>query len=167
VRIRPRLPEDLPSCVAVLAEVHVADGYPELWQSDSIGWLDPPGTIGAWVAERSDGILGHVSLVADPAGGSTVKLSRLFVAPTAQGRGAARQLIATALSWADTRGLDVVLEVYAGTPAVSLYERLGWRFLGSAPAAWLGAHGRRPTLRFYAAPENPSPGTGAGARMSG
>lgn len=161
--IRPRLPEDLPSCVAVLANVHHADGYPEIWQVDAAGWLDPPGTIVAWVAESAGGILGHVSLTAaasDPAcpansAAGIVKLSRLFVDPAAQGGGVARRLMATAVSWAQGRGLDVILEVYEGTPAVALYERLGWRFLNRAPASWLGAHGRRPTLRYYAAPGNP------------
>ena len=153
--IRPRRPDDLPACVEVLAEVHRVDGYPEVWQPDAIAWLDPPGTIAAWVAESPGAIAGHVSLLADPADGETVKLSRLFVAPPAQGQGLARQLIAAALSWAGDRDRDVVLEVYAGTPAVALYEGLGWRFLGSSPAAWLGARGRRPTLRFYASPAIP------------
>jgi GNAT superfamily N-acetyltransferase len=159
--IRPRRPEDLPPCVAVLAEVHRVDGYPEIWMSDVLGWVDPPGTIAAWVAEPAGAIAGHVSLLADPAGGETVKLSRLFVDPSAQGRGLARQLMAAALAWAEARDRDVVLEVYAGTPAVALYEGLGWRSLGSSPAPWLGAQGRRPTLRFYAAPGNRSPNSGS------
>ncbi|HST85019.1 MAG TPA: GNAT family N-acetyltransferase [Kineosporiaceae bacterium] len=159
--IRPRRPEDLPPCVAVLAEVHRVDGYPEIWQPDAIGWVDPPGTIAAWVAEPAGAIVGHVSLMVAPAGGETVKLSRLFVAPSAQGQGLARQLMATAVAWAEDQGRDVVLEVYAGTPAVTLYEGLGWRFLGSSPASWLGAQGQRPTLRFYAAPGNRSPDSGS------
>lgn len=171
VTIRPRLPEDLPSCVAVLAEVHQVDGYPEVWQPDPAGWLDSPGTIAAWVAESTGEITGHVALTTgsappDPAsstGNGTgtgtgtdagiVKLSRLFVAPTAQGGGVARRLTATALSWAEAQGLEVVLEVDQDTPAVAVYERLGWRFLSSGPGSWIGVNGRRPVVRYYAAPE--------------
>jgi len=164
--IRPRRPEDLPSCVTVLTEVHDADGYPEARSAVSAGWLDPPGTIAAWVAQPDGEIRGHVSLIAEPPvadaapGGpgraGVVKLSRLFVAPMAQGRGVARQLMTTAVSWAEGQGWDVVLEVYEGTAAVAVYERLGWRFLSRGPAAWTGVDGRPPMLRHYAAP-GPTP----------
>jgi GNAT superfamily N-acetyltransferase len=153
--IRSRRAEDLPSCVAVLAEVHRSDGYPELWPADAAGWLDPPDTIAAWLAEAAGNkLLGHVSLIPDSTGGM-VKLSRLFVAPQARGGGVARPLMDTAVGWAQERDLDVVLEVYEGTPAVAVYEALGWRFLNRGPASWTGLGGRRPMLRHYAAPGKP------------
>jgi GNAT superfamily N-acetyltransferase len=160
VTIRPRLPEDLPSCVAVLVEVHQVNRYPEVWQSDPTGWLDSPGTIAAWVAESAGQITGHVSLTGDsaapdaasPSANRIVRLSRLFVAPTAQGGGVARRLMTTALSWAEDQRLDVILEVDQDTPAVAVYERLGWRYLSSGPGSWIGVNGRQPIVRYYAAP---------------
>jgi GNAT superfamily N-acetyltransferase len=163
--IRPRRAEDLPSCVAVLAEVHRFDGYPEIWPADAAGWLDPPDTIAAWLAEagRTDPrrVLGHVSLIPDSTSG-TVKLSRLFVAPQARGSGIARPLMDTAVGWARERDLDVVLEVYEGTAAVAVYEGLGWRFLNRGPASWTGLGGRHPMLRHYAAPGKPFAADDAG-----
>jgi GNAT superfamily N-acetyltransferase len=150
VTIRSRRHADLPACVAVLAEVQRADGYPEIWPSEPAQWLDPPGTLAAWIAQPADRIAGHVSLIAAP--DNCALLSRLFVAPTAQQQGLARQLMATALGWAGEGGLEVRLEVHAEAPAVALYERLGWRFLAFGQGSWIGLDGRRPTVRYYAAP---------------
>jgi GNAT superfamily N-acetyltransferase len=159
VTIRPRRPEDLPPCVAVLAQVHRTDRYPEIWQDDAAGWLDPPGTVAAWVAGPAGQVSGHVSLIDEPPeGDGPLKLARLFVAPTAQGRGLARRLMTTAVSWAQAQGRDVVLEVDEQVPAVAVYERLGWRFLGSGPGGWIGVNGRQPVVRYYAAPGNAAPG---------
>lgn len=149
--IRPRLPADLPDCAAVLAEVHRVDGYPEVWQDDPAGWLDPPETIAAWVAESAGAVAGHVSLISDSDG--PVKLSRLFVGPRAQRQGLARALMAVAVGWARDAGRDVVLEVDAEVAAVAVYERLGWRLLTTGQGSWIGRDGRRPTVRYYAAPE--------------
>lgn len=36
------------------------------------------------------------------------------------------------------------------SPAIALYERLGWKLLGDRPASWLRPDGARPQLRLYA-----------------
>jgi GNAT superfamily N-acetyltransferase len=129
--------------------VHRADDYPQVWQADSEGWLDPPGTTAAWVAEVDGRIAGHVSLISDAEG---LKLSRLFVGPFAQRQGLARRLMAVAVAWGRDRGMDVVLEVFAESPAVTVYERLGWRYLASGQASWTGRDGSAPAVHYYAAP---------------
>ncbi|MDR6326186.1 hypothetical protein [Actinoplanes couchii] len=40
--IRERGDADLDGCVALLRDVHAADGYPVNWPEDPRGWLAPP-----------------------------------------------------------------------------------------------------------------------------
>jgi GNAT superfamily N-acetyltransferase len=51
IRIRPRLPSDLPSCASLLARVYEKDRYPVQGVSNAIGFLSSPDTtLGSWVA---------------------------------------------------------------------------------------------------------------------
>lgn len=157
--IRGRTESDLGECVQILAEVHRLDGYPETWPADPAGWLARPGLIAAWVAAGDDGVAGHAALSwprpGNPAaalyGDGAVLLSRLFVAPAARGLGVGARLAGHAVRQAREDGLHPVLEVLEaeGSPAIALYERLGWKLLGRTRQNWGGLD---VPIRCYAAP---------------
>ncbi len=168
VDIRTRHDQDLGSCVAALQAVHEADGYPTWWPDDPVAWLSPAGCAVAWVACEDDGsVVGHVCLVGgvdDPVVASLlgapterlVSVSRLFTSPTVRGRGLAlgAQLLAAAQQWTQQQGLQLMLDVVDdGAPAVSLYERLGWRLVDRRDADWTTPQGARHRVRIHLAPE--------------
>jgi GNAT superfamily N-acetyltransferase len=140
VIVRERADEDLPTCVEALEAVHVLDVYPTYWPHDPAGWLSPAGCAAAWVGLDDDGtVLGHVCVVGDvddPVVAALVgipverlvSVSRLFVSPTARGRGLGlgTALLAEAQRWSEERELQLMLDVVDdGGPAVGLYERSG------------------------------------------
>ena len=148
---------DLDACVAVLAAVHAADGYPALWPADPHRWLTPRELVGAWVARRAGEVVGHVCLCRAEEGASAViwsaasglpvgrlgAVSRLFVAPTARRQGLGERLLLAACDEARRLGRHPVLEVLRqDRAAAALYERLGWRRVGPLDAE----------LRWYVAP---------------
>jgi len=166
--IRARRHDDLGRCVALLAAVHAADGYPARWPADPHAWLTPENLLGAWVAEGDDGLRGHVALCAaagddaapvwSAATGLPVDriaaVSRLFVVPRARGRGVGATLLAAACAEASARGLHPALDVVDhDRRARALYERAGWRRIASAPAPWALANGEHPLMHYYLAPE--------------
>ncbi|MGW2154971.1 GNAT family N-acetyltransferase [Nonomuraea sp. NPDC001699] len=145
--VRLRTPADLDACAAALRLVHNADRYPVDWPADPLGWLTPQGLLSAWVAVTEDQVLGHVGLAGTPEG---PEVTRLFVAPAARGRGLAPLLLDTVRKAADG---PVLLEVSdEGRAAVALYERLGWRRVGSTRARWLNAAGEPALLHHYVSP---------------
>jgi GNAT superfamily N-acetyltransferase len=170
VSVRARLDEDLPRCVQALAAVHAADGYPGCWPADPVEWLCPPGLAAAWVVEDAGAIAGHVGMVRGVDGPALTALigvpahglasvTRLFVAPWAQGRGVGAQLMSRVSSCAVERGLRLVLDVVDdGGPAIALYDRLGWHVVDHRLADWTMPDGRRPLIRIYVAPNQASPG---------
>ncbi|WP_329455638.1 GNAT family N-acetyltransferase [Streptomyces sp. NBC_01497] len=168
--VRPRTGADLDACADVLAAVHAHSSYPANWPADPAGWLSPPALEAAWVAvsgaDGGDGaVIGHVVLCratpddlaahlwsertgTDPS--ATAVVSRLFVSPAARGRGAGARLLAAAVDAARAAGRHPVLDVLASdTSARALYERLGWRPLGTAGQEW--GPGQVVTLHCYAA----------------
>lgn len=50
IRIRPRLPTDLPSCASLLARVYEKDRYPVQGVSNAIEFLSSPDALRSWVA---------------------------------------------------------------------------------------------------------------------
>jgi GNAT superfamily N-acetyltransferase len=162
--IRPRQPEDLDGCVAVLRRVYEMTGYPSGWPQDPARWLTPAGQVAAWVAEDDGLLAGHIGLVqgvpipclleangrdASELGG----IVRLFVDPGSMRKGLARALLAAAASHARARGLQPVLDVVADDEgAVALYEGSGWKLAGTNMATWVTSAGVSPTLRCYVAP---------------
>ncbi|MGW1671506.1 GNAT family N-acetyltransferase [Streptomyces sp. NPDC002324] len=163
--VRYRADRDLGDCTEVLAEVHDRDGYPVDWPERSGAWLTPPSLVAAWVAELDGRIAGHVGLARSGAGDAapglwsgvtgmgvdrTAVVGRLFVAPSARGRGLGASLLARAGAEARRRGLQPVLDVVASdTAAAALYERLGRQFLATVEQRW--GPDRTVTVRCYAA----------------
>ncbi|MFE6164598.1 GNAT family N-acetyltransferase [Streptomyces sp. NPDC056486] len=172
-RIRPRHAPDLPACVEALAQVHEADGYPTNWPEQPAEWLIGGGgsPIGAWVAELGGCVAGHVVLCRSAEGDVAPALwsrregvpvdeiavvSRLFVPPGARGHGLGALLLARVVAEAAELGLHPVLDVVAyDTSATALYERTGWRFLGTAEQRW--SPRQTVTVRCYAGPEAETP----------
>ncbi|GAA5032566.1 GNAT family N-acetyltransferase [Actinopolymorpha pittospori] len=169
LHIRARDNGDLPGCVAALAEVHAADGYPTRWPAEPAGWLTPTDLLHAWTAHLDDTVVGHVVIrgVADDSMASLLaasggvpperlaSLSRLFVVPGARRRGVASGLIGRATCEAATDGLRLVLDVVddGRGAAVALYEEAGWRRVASVQAAWTMPDGRRPMVSYYLSPQ--------------
>lgn len=164
VQVRPRNPTDLAGCVEVLAEVHIADGYPAVWPADPMSWLTPSHLVAAWVAGPPDALTGHVGLTGvatGPSAGLWVAstglgldrlgaVRQLFVSPTARRQGIGEQLLAVACAEARRRGLHPVLDtIERGRAAVALYEQLGWRIAGSLDVELAG---RPERLVCYVAP---------------
>ncbi|WP_445525503.1 GNAT family N-acetyltransferase [Streptomyces cyslabdanicus] len=170
--VRPRTQGDLGDCVRVLAQVHEHSGYPVNWPAAPAAWLTQPALLGAWVAELDGRIVGHVALARSRAGdvapglwsarrgvdavdaGATAVVSRLFVAPSARGAGIGASLMARAVAEAREQALHPLLDVVAtDTAAVALYERLGWRLLGTVEQRW--GPEQRVSVRCYAAATAP------------
>jgi GNAT superfamily N-acetyltransferase len=152
-----RRARDLGACVSLLAAVHAADGYPARWPDEPDRWLTPRELLGAWVASRTDEVVGHVCLSRAGDGTSTAiwsaatglpverlgVVSRLFVAPAARRQGLGQRLLLAACEEAGRLGRHPVLEVLDRDRAAAvLYERLGWRRTGPPEAG----------LRWYVAP---------------
>ncbi|MEV3858939.1 GNAT family N-acetyltransferase [Streptomyces sp. NPDC050095] len=157
--VRGRTDRDLPACVAVLREVHLADRYPTDWPADPARWLAHDDAATAWVAEVDGRVVGHVALAAVAAGDVAPGLlstpsrvvGRLFVGPSARGLRCGALLLGQAVREAERRAVRAVLDVVAtDTAAIRLYERLGWEFLGAGQQDWGG--GRLIDVRCYAAP---------------
>ena len=165
--LRPRR-QDVERCVALLAEVHAADGYPLLWPHDPGRWLAPENLLAAWVAVREDALIGHVALcgasgdAAAPIWSAASGLpadrigviSKLFVAPGARGSGLGAALLAQACAEARARGLRPALDVLDHDQrAIALYERAGWQRVASAPVPWAHSSGGDGVLHYYLSPE--------------
>nr|WP_234433491.1 GNAT family N-acetyltransferase [Streptomyces sp. NRRL WC-3549] len=165
--VRPRAGGDLDACVDLLAQVHERDGYPVNWPENAADWLVRPWFLAAWVAELDGRIAGHVALSRTTPGDAAPGLlgardgvvveamaviSRLFVAPWARGHGLGELLMRRAEEEARERGLRLVLDVVTSdTAATALYQRLGWRLLGTAEQQW--GPDVRVMVRCYEGPE--------------
>jgi GNAT superfamily N-acetyltransferase len=134
--------------------VHELDGYPVYLPTDLRTFLVAPDAYGAWVAEESGEVVGHVALhrattaaalalaaaaLERPVGGLGV-VARLLVDPVARRRGAGRTLLERAAAEAAARDLWPVLDVVTGLDgAVGLYETCGWTPVGQVTVR-LGGH---------------------------
>jgi ribosomal protein S18 acetylase RimI-like enzyme len=84
-------------------------------------------------------------------------VAKLFVAPAGRGRGLGALLLDQATAEARGRGLRPALEVLDhDREAMALYERAGWRQVGSAPAPWAVTSAGEPMqLHYFLAPHVP------------
>ncbi len=130
VRLRGFRPDDEPGVLAVNATAF-AD-HPEQGALDSAGfaertsqeWFDPAGLL---VAERGGEVVGFhwtKAHAGDPAYGEVYVIA---VAPSMQGSGLGAALLSAGVEHLRSRGLgEVVLYVESDSPAVRLYERVGF-----------------------------------------
>jgi GNAT superfamily N-acetyltransferase len=148
--VRQRTSDDMPACIAVLRDVHVADAFPLTWPKDPAAWLTPAGFLAAWVALRDERIVGHMALAEeDENGRPEAELKRLFVAPAARGTGVARALIDVALRECERLGRIPMLQVRDGERnAIALYERTGWERVDSYRLTWPGSQGEQLVHRY-------------------
>ncbi len=170
--IRIRQDVDFAQCVGVLASVHAADRYPLHWPAEPPAWLTPANLLSAWVADNEGGVFGHVALcsavgdAAAPIWSAASNLppeplaviAKLFVAPSARGRGAGAALLAHACAEAGLRCLRPALEVLAhDQSAIALYERVGWSRVASVAASWArtsnNQDGGQAMLHYYLVPD--------------
>ena len=167
--IRRRSDEDLDECIRLLRLVHEEDGYPRNWPGTPRTWLAPDDQLEAWVADDSERLLGHVAVAEPDASPATavwsealdvspaalLRISLLFVAPVARGRGLGGRLLDTAVRFVGDRGAQPVLEVVsADRGAVALYTRLGWRQVGRLQPGWLPPPDQ---ALLFVAPERSAP----------
>jgi ribosomal protein S18 acetylase RimI-like enzyme len=144
--LRPRRSEDLEPCVALLRDVHDADGYPVVWPPDPASWLAGRDNLADWVAEEDGAILGHLSLRRIDGARSgppwrealpvpvehLAVVSRFFVSTRARRRGIGDALMTRAEEHAAGQDLRLVLDVAVGNrTAIAFYERRGWRRVGT------------------------------------
>lgn len=151
VVIRGRQADELEECVALLALVHKADGYPSNWPADPARWLTPRGMREAWVAVTGGAqIVGHVMVRNVRGDERAISVSRFCVSPHFRGQGLGIKMLDRAREWAAERGRLLVLEVDSGAvAAVRLYEREGWRRTGSYLADWTTPQGKPVTMLRY------------------
>jgi ribosomal protein S18 acetylase RimI-like enzyme len=144
ILVRARDETDLDRCVEIARAVRRLDGYPPYLPGDLRTFI-LSSSIGAWVAELDDEVVGHVALhrrssppvmalasaaTGQPPGRLGV-VARLAVVPEARRRGVGRALLTTAANAAVGRRLSPVLDVAKQFgAALSLYERCGWACAG-------------------------------------
>lgn len=149
--IRERTDADLPGAGAALVEVHATDGYPVEGVDHAEAWLTSSALLHAWVGELDGRIVGHVAIsrpqpddaavamwteTPEGSGDNVAVLGRLFVLDAARGQSLGEKLMRAATAYARDHDLRLVLDVMAKDAAATrLYERLGWRRIGTAQHA--------------------------------
>jgi GNAT superfamily N-acetyltransferase len=124
-------------------------------------WLFDPAFTAAWVAVADGTIVGHIAVQAGYGGpefeealhrpaSETLGITRFFVAPSGRGSGAASAMLDAVDEYADERGAALALDVLeVNETAMRLYERRGWRRIGSHTTNWFGPDGPHPTVFLY------------------
>lgn len=151
IEVRPLCDEDLGELAAVAVRVHEHDGYPARLPADITAWLRCDRARASWVATAGGRVVGHVSrAVAEGDGAVDVwcratgrpahelsVVKRLFVDPSAQGRGTGVMLLAAVVADAHRLGLQPVLDVDARSRrARRLYEEAGFDYVGDVELPW-------------------------------
>ena len=142
VIIRRRREEDLDRCARLAEEVQSVDGYPPYVQKGDLRlFIESSDALAVWVADTDGDLVGHVALharsseaVMDLASSALDRprdrfgvVARLFVSPSARGRGVGRILLRTAEAHAVGLGLYPMLDVVTRfRSAITLYEQCGW-----------------------------------------
>ncbi len=150
-RIRPATLDDWPAVWPIFSAI-VADGetyaYPEDLTSDEACdlWLErPPGV--TVVLEDDGRMLGTAKMGPNrPGRGDHVGTGSFMVDPSAQGRGVGRALASYVVAWHREHGFAGIqfnAVVETNTPAVRLWQSLGFEIVGTVPGAFRSRrHGR-------------------------
>lgn len=149
IRIRKFAEDDWPQVWPIVRDVvRAADTFaydPAMTEAQARAiWIEsPPGQ--TVVASDGDRILGTAKMGPNrPGPGSHVSTASFMVAAAARGRGVGTALCRFALAWAQQRGyagMQFNAVAQSNRSAIALYERLGFKIVGTVPGAF--AH---PTL---------------------
>lgn len=146
VELRERTSGDHEELVGLIQLVHETDDYPARLPADLSAFIDDPGAAAAWVAVLDGRVVGHVALHHHTAPGvlelasatldrprdELVVVARLLVHPAHRRQRVGAALLARATDTAQRSGRVAVLDVAMCYPrAIALYERTGWRRLGT------------------------------------
>lgn len=147
--IRPAGPADHDGIWLIFrAVVAMADTYaypPDTGRAEALAWWFPPGGW-TYVAADDDRIVGtYVMKANQPGQGSHVANCGYMVAPDASGCGVGEAMCRHSLDEARRRGFRAMqfnFVVSTNTRAVRLWERCGFRIVGTVPGAFRHpAHG--------------------------
>ncbi len=170
MEIRRRTPADLDRCVAIAERTKRLDDYPKLDGVDLRAFLVRTDALGAWVADVDGAVAGHVALhatstdavmalatgVTDREPSAFGVVARLLVDPDRRRLGLGRALLDTAAGAARRLGRWPMLDVaVAHETAVVMYDRLGWRRIGTVTSTFFG--GQALDEYVYLAPGTPEP----------
>jgi GNAT superfamily N-acetyltransferase len=147
--IRPFVDPDWPQVWPIIrAIVRTGDTYtydPDLGEEEArAGWIEAPPGLTVVVA-AGDRVIGTGRMARNRAGpGSHVANASYMVAPDARGMGVGSALCRFSLDWAREQGFagmqfNAVAE--SNTGAIAIYQRLGFKIVGTVPGGF--AH---PTL---------------------
>jgi L-amino acid N-acyltransferase YncA len=124
---------------AVVAPGDTYAFMPDTTEQDALAYFLSPGVI-AYVAELDGNVIGIYKLTPNHNGrGSHVANASFMVDPIAQGRGAGRALGEHCLEEARRLGYDAMqfnFVVSTNTPAVTLWQSLGFTIVGTLPKAF-------------------------------
>ncbi len=141
--IRPATTDDWPAIHPFFAAI-VEDGetyaYPEGLSSDAARSLWFDGAAAVVVLEEDGAVLGSARMGPNrPGRGDHVGTASFMVDPAAQGRGVGRRLGEFVVRWHRHQGFRAIqfnAVVETNTGAVRLWESLGFRIVGTVPAAF-------------------------------
>ncbi len=125
-------------------------------ETANIYWEKVLASIGSslylWVAEADDTVVGTVqlALIEKDNGRHRAEIWKLMVLSTQRGQGIGRQLMSAAETLAGSLGRTLlVLDTEVGSPAESLYQRLGWTWSGEIPDYATSPDGRLHATVYY------------------
>lgn len=125
----PLAADDIPAVAAL--EKHC---FPTPWSEEQYRLVVAAGGCRLFGARCNGDLVGYLAVAMQPGSGE-IEIYNIAVADSMRRRGLARKLLATALAAAAQSGVEqAVLEVRRGnTPAIALYESLGFTQVGLRP----------------------------------
>ena len=83
------------------------------------------------LAEDASGYLGYASYEFNYKGSGKAKIHKIYVMPTAQGKGVGKEMINWVADIAKQNKIDtLLLDVYRHNPAIQFYEKMGFKIAG-------------------------------------